>query len=275
MALTTYTFSVTGHASANTKGSYTEIVSATPYASGRLVLVPIFATTSPRWIMVDLATGGAGAETVIVQNIPLSAAAGGHVGWYLPIDVDIPAGTRLAARCQTATGGVVMYLQVFLEDRALGSVANPVTYGAVTASTRGTQIDPGGTINTKGSYVQLTASTTADIDALAVLIGEGNAESQTYSAYTDWKIDVATGAAGAETVVIADLWSVAQPTVNQPLPGAIRVPVTIAAGTRLAVRCQSSINTAGTRLLNVALIGIQEPAAAGGGSGNYAVGFVG
>ena len=155
------------------------------------------------------------------------------------------------------------------------SLATPVTYGTITTPHGGTQIDPGTTINTKGSYVELSASTSARIDALALCVDERR-RGRRLTAFTDWHLDVATGAAGAETVVVPDLpFSGARQRRYGAAAVSVRLPVVDSGrARRLAVRCQCNRNTALERLLCVTLIGMQEPAS-GGGSAAGAVAYVG
>jgi hypothetical protein len=88
-----------------------------------------------------------------------------------------------------------------------------------------------------------------------------------------WRIDVATGAAGAETVIIPNLQVIANAAEDKARPTSVVLPAAIPAGTRLAVRCDSSLNTATIRLACVTLIGMQEPASSSGSA--TAVAYVG
>jgi len=264
MALTSYPFTNLTSGAANVKGAYAEIVAATPSASSRLHLEVRSTAVANLFFLIDLATGAAGAETVQVANIAINTDGEFISAAVLALDVDIPAGSRLAARCQsTSAAAPTVVVAVFLEDRPLGGLAGPVTYGTNTAASRGTQVDPGTTINTKGSYVQLSASTTARIDALALCLTLG-VSGQTLGSFTLWQVDVATGAGGAETVVIADHIVQGSSPIDTVRPPIIRLPVSVPAGTRLAVRCQCNRNTAAERLLCVTLIGMQEPVTGGG-----------
>jgi hypothetical protein len=272
MALTSYPLVSITAGAANTKGSYTQIVASTPYASSRVHVLLRSANTVRQFFLLDLATGAAGVETVQVANLALDCGADAIAGDAIAIDVDVPAGTRLAARCQSVTASAPFALQVLLEDRALGGLAAPVTYGTQAANSRGTPIDPGAVANTKSAYVELSASTTARIDALAIC-ATVSAQGGTLAAFTSWQIDVATGAAGAEAIVIADL--VVQGNINDDRvrPGCVRLPVAIPAGTRLAIRHASNRTTAVERQLSLSVIGMQEPASGSGGAA--AVAYVG
>jgi len=275
MALTTTRAdNVTAHATAHTKGAYVELTSATPYASSRIYFFHRWSSAANKFYLVDLATGAAGAETVVVANLHIAASNESLSGAVVALDLDLPAGTRLAVRCQSNIGSSPIGVSVILEARALAGLAAPVTYGTVLASSRGTQVDPGAVAATKGAYVQLTAATTARIDAL-VLDVTVYAATPSINAFHEYLVDVATGAAGAETIILPDVPFLANSVSDAVYPQLVRLPASIPAGTRLAVRVYCSLATVNVRILCVTLIGVQEPAAAVGVGGALAVAYVG
>lgn len=273
MALTTYLSLTATSGSAGVKGAYTQVVASTPYDSSRLYLLFANATAAQLFFLVDVATGPAASETVVVANVSVAVTGTTPViGQWVPIDVDIPAGTRLAVRSQSVSATVGVTLSVMLESRPLASIANPVTYGADTSSSTGTNVDPGAVSSTKGSYVQFSASTSARIDAVALCFTI-TAQSQPIANYQAWNVDLATGAGGSETVVIGNVRVDCSQTTDVIQPALIRLPVSIPAGTRLAVRCDCNLNSSPQRLLRVTVIGMQEPASGSGSGGSFT--FVG
>jgi hypothetical protein len=271
MAYASYNPSCTAGA-ANTKGAYTQVVASTPFASSRVYLTPEYHSAAWRFVLVDVATGAAGAETVIVANIAGASDMDAIASGFTAIDVDIPAGSRVAVRAQSATGGTIPALGLVLEDRALGSLANPVTYGTDLTNSRGFTVDPGGTANTKGAYAVLAASTSARMDAVLLCV-TAIVQGVSLTA-ARWLLDVATGAAGAETVLVPNLVFVSNANNDVVRPELVRFPVAIPAGTRVTVRAQCTDTGAFSRLLAVTLIGMQEPTPASGG-GPTAVAYVG
>lgn len=263
----TYSVTATADASAHTKGTYVEIVASTASNVSRLWVLCTGGSANS-YYLADIAEGAAASESDIINDVFVhmgtdsSGTYAGCAAWT-PYDVDIASGTRLSVRCQSSTGGSNIGFAFILEDRALGTLTDPATYGTVAASSRGTQIDPGGTADTKGSWTEITASTSAEIDALAVMFGLGTS-GETLAANQTWKVDIGTGGAGAETVVIPDITVRGTVGIDAAHPAVVRFPVSIAASTRIAARCQCSVNTAADRLLAVTIIGMQEPAATGG-----------
>ena len=245
MAFTTYTGSMSSDSAAHAKGPYTEVVASTPYDSSRLYLQLAAGSNNGRLVLVDLATGGAGAETVAVANIATTIDVDIMTAIFVPVTVDLPAGTRLALRCQTGlSAATTESFVVHLEDRALGSIASPVTYGAVTAASRGTVLDPGTTINTKGSYVQVSASTSARIDTLVLCTTASQAGSTFITAFTSWLLDIATGTSGAESVLLPNFRYSANTNVD-----CLRPPSDRSAGLRFrrAHDSRPAVNVIATR----------------------------
>ena len=126
-----------------------------------------------------------------------------------------------------------------------GNVANLTSYGAVTASTSLTTVTAAGSANTKGAYTQITASTTADISWLYVMLDfvPTTGSGQTCA------VDIAIGAGGSEQVTINNLMCAASYYGGCQEYG---FPFNIPKGTRIAARCQSST---ASKTCGVAILG--------------------
>lgn len=250
---TTAPTSVTAGAS-NAKGSYAQIISSTADdANGFYVWIAT--GTSSAQFLVDIAIGGAGSEQVIVSNIPVCARGNFYQVVYCPIF--IPKGTRVAARAQRDLSGTsTITVAVVLLNLGFGQhgiFSRGVAYGANTGTSTGTSIDPGGSANTKGSYAQLDAAIANPIRALSVIWG-----AQANSARVDasWLVDIAVGAAAAETVVLGNIPMFCDDISDCIMPLAtMTFPVNIPAGVRLSARAQSSSTDAAGRVFDLAVIG--------------------
>lgn len=96
--------------SANTKGSYTEITSATSFPIKLLYLMGQAGTTTTpstaaSWL-VDIAAGAAASEVDLIPNLYMRMiiSQGGPIPMLQgPFPVDIPTGTRLSVRGQAST----------------------------------------------------------------------------------------------------------------------------------------------------------------------------
>lgn len=105
---------LTASATLNVKGSWTELITAT---SKRTVALNVFfgkeGTPNQAWL-IDIGSGSAGNETVLIPNLFYFREQGyRQSNCSAFIFVDIPAGTRIAARCQAnVTASNTIYLVV-------------------------------------------------------------------------------------------------------------------------------------------------------------------
>ena len=124
------------------------------------------------------------------------------------------------------------------------------------AAVSGTLVDPGATANAKGAWTELAASTAFRWGALHMLTRHDPAVTKTFG--QQWVLDVGVGAAGSEVVVVPNLCvsgATYHITGGYPIWHG-PIPVDIPAGSRVAVRAQTSTATAGQRdLEHVGLIG--------------------
>ena len=170
----TLAISVTANASANTKGSYTQLIAATTYQSyGIMVQLAGLQTTAStnQRCLVDIAIGGAGSEIVLIPDLAcgntadMGAVAGGVGGAMYFFPVYIPSGVRVAARSQASTTADIVNVAVRLFQERMGPGqwhgSRVTAYGADTTNSRGTSHTPGQ--NTYAAATQLTASTTNPI----------------------------------------------------------------------------------------------------------------
>ncbi len=264
---------ITANASNNTKGSYTQLVASTPFAC-QMIQVSIQAGTSAADItyLLDIATGGAGSETDIVANLLVdnqnTISANESVRQFI-VPIAIASGVRLSARCQCSTGSDTLEIAVTLiSTNGAPGLTSAVTVGASTGTSRGTQIDPGGTANTKGSWVQMVASTASTYQWLMLMMDNFGQTSPAASAR--WAIDIGTGGAGSEVVLVPDLRVARGTTPIVCAPTMYPILTYIPSGTRVAVRASCSINTATSRLFDAAIVFGVAPVESGSGGGAWA-----
>lgn len=232
---------VTGHASANTKGSYVELTASTAFDADGFLLVASTPTVAVDH-MLDIAVGGAGSEAVVLANLAVELYfTGGSPAVFIP--VAIPAGSRVSARVQGSTGGAAIDIALVLVKGGLaGSVGltTATTYGADTTTSTGTLIPYSGSPNTKDTtWTQLSASTAGRTLAILVLAGlRGGAN----AASTTSLLDIGVGAAASEEAVVPNLLLSLDTAIDRFFPGAFWIPVDIPDGSRLAARAQHSGN---------------------------------
>ncbi len=161
---------ITASGTANTMGSYTELVASTAFDATWLyvMLGTNASSTVDSSMLVDIGIGAASSEQVLAPTL----MAGGAASWagdspmIYAFNVFVPAGSRLSARCQSATASRTILANVWIGggSRIPGRwVGSRITaYGINTAASRGTLITPG-TTPSWGTAVQLSSSTGAPI----------------------------------------------------------------------------------------------------------------
>jgi hypothetical protein len=246
--------SVVASASTNTKGSWVEFFSATAFEANGFYIF-LRGSTNSCDLLYDIGIGAAASEQVIVANLGFSEQAlRVAAGVYIPLR--IPKGSRISIRCQsTVSAGSALFTMYLIAANLLQAegFSQAVNMGANTADSGGTQVDPGGTINTKGAYSQLTAATTIEIGWLVICITNQNNGAETTNVGL---IDIAIGAGGSEQVILADLAYCIDAAIDTPEPQYYGFPVSIPKGSRIAARAQCSINDATDRLIDITLIGL-------------------
>lgn len=229
----------------NTKSAYVQITAATGFKyHGFWLTLASYSNSS-----FDIAIGASGSEKIIVPDLLILANNNQHDSFYIPIS--IPTGTRIAARAQQADiayQGTVSLLGVGGDLRQ--SLQNCNTYGFTVGSTGGTQIDPGGTINVKGSWVQISVST-INITR-AILLSFGNQQSAVWGS---WHVDIGIGSAGNEVVLIPGIRFGNVGSGNVMICPFHYGPfyVNIPSGTRLSVRAACTYNSTPGRYFDIAL----------------------
>ena len=248
---------VAANASANTKGSWIELIASSSIPADGIVVYP-GAGDNNRSFLVDFAVGAAGLEQVIIPNMMFSSStvlARSHAPYIFSIH--IPSGTRISARAQTSAGGGVIRLSACLLALTLSSMrsfSRVTDYGTATGDSGGVSVDPGGSANTKGAWSEIVASSTNLIRALTVAIGNQVNDAREEA---EWLLDIGIGAGGSEKVIVGDMPLVSHPNMDLVFPMVFpSILLTIPSGTRLAARAQTNITDATDRLIDVALYGV-------------------
>lgn len=244
--------SITGSGTNNTKGSWIELIAATDSMSAGLILTANIPAASH---LLDIGIGAAGSETVLVPDILLAMTLA-NMTTQVMFPVTVPAGARISARVAATAGAAAPTITVYLVgggfDASVGRSA-VTAYGATAADSGGVSVDPGGTANTKGSWTEIVASTTASMKVL--IIGTGNQANLAATA-ASWLADIGVGGAGSEQIIVPNYRLVA--SVNETLGPLFSpvIPVSIPQGSRLAVRSQCTTTDATDRLIDFILYGI-------------------
>lgn len=242
------------NATANVKGTWYN--NPTPLAAEAFGFILTMANTQAnRDVLFDFAFGGAGAEVVKLANVLYSYIPAGNNMPQIVVPLYVPRGTTFSGRAQANVGSSTVDCRIFwIHDNPWNLVfRNAETWGANTADSGGTSVDPGAVANTKGAWVELTAATARRTRMMNVHIGnQGNS----VRADTTTKLDIGVGAAGSEVVVLPDLHayqSTLDDYMTPPLQGPF--PVDIPAGSRIAARSSCGTTDATDRLMDVVVYG--------------------
>lgn len=248
---------VTASATANTKGAYTQITASTPTdADWILVSLNLVGASNIYTAAIDIAIGPSGSELVVVPNLMTftrSLEAGNQ--WYM-IPCSIPAGTRIAARCQSSLASSQASVQVttFQGNFADGSASGLIdAVGFIPTTTLGTAPTAG--VNAQGSYTQLTAATANDYKGFFLGFDFQNATFGSVSYYH--LLNLAIGPSGSEKVILPNLSLTVWATNSNNLTpsNSTFFPIQIPAGTRIAV--SDSVSTSGSPAIGVTLYGVR------------------
>lgn len=260
---------------------------ADPFTASNITWTEIVNSTTEDWagLWVDyqvgtkagiilLAKGSAASEVIfwshptkISSNMSTKAA-------YCPIP--LPSGTRISVGASTnttvvdLTGSIVGIPSTNFDAEPTWTVFESGPYDLTASTSYGSPplADPGGTINTKGSYTEASQLGTNgsnnvingdDIDQVydyfGMLLFDNGTSVQTEQ---NRLIDVAYGAAASEVIYMADRQSRVS-SIEHTSSGVLPtlVPWGRAIGDRISFRGQSSITGATARLIGICLFGVR------------------
>lgn len=244
--LTTGILTASSGTTANTKGTYTQIIAATDFDIGMIgfqVNTALFSAGTQVGGVWDLAIGSAGNEKVIVPNVLCGGAATSVTYWY---PIFIPKGSRIAFRLQSeSTTSRNLVFQnpplIWPASPHLKSARVAFSYGADLATSFPSVIPTVGASGAWGAVSEIVASTPIAFRYVMPSFGVAtNNVAITGNASTTYKL--LAGSAGNEKVIV--------PVLSHILPSANEAydtrgkhfvwPVDIPAGTRLSISGTSS-----------------------------------
>jgi len=247
----------------DTKGSWTQIASSTSFDATAIwiCLDPQFTDTN---YLVDIGLGASGSEQIIIPDLLMAAQAGKALNPIIPMA--IPAGSRISARCAGNFSGTnPVYVSVTLFSGAFTNyppISDITAYGVNTTGSTGTTADSGTPANSKGSWTQIVASTTQAHKGLMVAAVRPSMTVTLAAAYMQLT-DIGIGASGSEQILVPNIRYNCQNDAgatsargNLDPTFIILPPCDIPAGSRLAVRQQSTTTDAQDRTAAYVLYGL-------------------
>lgn len=200
--------------SANVYTSYSEVFASTPFDAYGITVESLINNGASRQTLfasLEVGTGGAGSETLLIENMnPGNVRTGDRAepafSNYFPLY--IPAGTRIAVRgaMSNATSATIYYritLNRITSHPFNSWFGRTVTaYGSDRTNLKATvSLTPGGspTPDTWGSWTEITASTTRRHKALILQIYPGSLA--TPPDYLGMSYQLAIGGSGSEHII--------------------------------------------------------------------------
>lgn len=239
----------TGSASANTKGAWIETIASMPFDGYFAWDFQQFSANDRYFI--DIGIGAAGSEVVLIENLHITVGWNDARCWNfdpLVFPFYLPAGTRIAMRCQSNSGGSDQVYPQPLLLRPGGfspsyQFGKAVTLGANTANTYGLLVQANATKDNWGAWAEVSSSVPEDARALmfSINLKDSPAVSGSYR-----NLEVGLGGAGSEVAIITP-WHfyhglyVGTKNFLSPI-----IHVSIPAGQRLAVRQRSAATPTGS-----------------------------
>ena len=235
---------------ANAVGAWTELLAASATASTDTIAMLFLSniagsalTSADNSTLIDIGVGASGSESAIISDVAIGGLST-QAALLLALPVRIAGNTRIAfrSRCATLSRGNQrsVAFHAFSSPFADRIPTSLDTLGSSQATSSGTAMS-----GASGSWVQITAATTRDYQAL-ILIPSGAANFTGGSTTTN-RLDLGIGAAGSEVAISSVVTDVggANGFINPAygLPGLVGVcGRAIPAGTRIAVRHDRASN---------------------------------
>lgn len=233
--------SVAAHATLNTKGAtYTTLIASTTNSIAGFWLFLQVSSASGARFLVDIATGAASSEVIILPDVPAQPGVAGGGGHVMFIPLNIAAGTRVSARCQSSSSGASITVALLGEVRtanhpplwSLGERVSSTPAGTPQATfASNTNITGVSTENT--SWVEIADPTSRTYGALLATLSVATTNTAGVAPAQAFSFRLATGAEGNEVWFHSTLSSylATAPTLGR-FPG-LPIYKSLASGTRL------------------------------------------
>lgn len=241
--------SVQASASVNVMGAWAELIAATAGAYAGFWIIIQAASTSSARFLVEIGIGAAAAETVIIPGIPATPATAGNGEVVLFVPLNVPAGSRLSARCQSATGSATIAVSLIAEIRNANHAPlydNCERISSVPSGTYASNLDVAFVTATNTGWTTVAASTARAYGAVLVMAGL-RASTTAPATAQQFSMRLGLGGSGATDATLffkAPSSTLAATPVGGRCPGFLARKA-IAASSRLAVEFVAATAAAG------------------------------
>lgn len=257
----------------NTKGSYTELIASTARES-KMITVQITGNSNKRNFRFWLATGAASSEVDVFSFRMWSGVVANADRTSFTFPFTVASGTRISAACSCNVATQAASIQVWLsDDDSYGTSTEATLIGNVSGDTaQGVDVDAGASANTKGSWTEISSSAPHDMDFLVLFVGQS--ANTGINPNHNFLIDIGTGAASSETVLVSDIYSLND--TNEAGNTCFPIYAPISSGDRVVMRCQSDNTDSNDRIIDCSILGVNITAPAGeGGATQTSYGYFG
>ena len=251
---------LTGNATADTVGSYVELVSAANNDRPiNKVIIQVAGNSSSiqGQAMINIAIGAAASEQDIIANLFVVTPTGNNAEMItFDFPINIPSGVRISANCQTHVGSRITTMSLILCHGSIGqeeSLNTVDTIGANAGVTEAVTVNAGGTVNTFGSWTEMTASTAEAYKGFLVAACKVN------GSWTSMNLtyEVGVGAAASEETIFSGQFMKVSDTEYGAGLATPFIPVGISSGTRIAIRSQASAVGSGDEHFDFVIYGVR------------------
>lgn len=242
---------ITAAGSADTKGSYANVGSATKFDYHSLHVMAVSLLPGDFVFDIALSTGD-----LLAGDLRLTALSEGrHGGGTYALPLYVPAGSQLQVRCACSIASRTM--SVVLTGSSGGWMGAPGVRRCsaiyTPTSSRGLTLTPT-VANTDTAWTEMLASTSRECRAIMVAVGPGGEFPRAASHF--YLVDIGLGAAGNEAEIVGDLLCGSGTAGDVPLPMVFGpFPTWIPGGNRISCRVRTDDVTSGERAIDVAAWG--------------------
>jgi hypothetical protein len=196
-------------------------------------------------------------DQVVIPNLFFGGYASSTADnrhYYFPIYVK--KGAVITAQAQADVSSLVTYvgvrgLTVNFDFQPSLSLVEAV--GANTGTSKGTQVDPGGTTHTKGATSSLGTLTRA---ARQLVIAAGPNNNTDKNVSNRWNVDISIAASPSGNDIVVGDWLVFTTGYNCLVADLSSFPCGLPAGTTLYTRAAASMTGSSSRLIDIVCYGV-------------------
>lgn len=236
----------------HSKSAWAELIASMPF-TGVLSFTWRATDATAHRELFDIGIGAFGSEVAIAENFYVYCR-GIDKQYNFILPVIIPRGTRVVVRSQTSKNSwnstaIAAAIPATFFSQAF-SVCH--SYGANTASTYGTNVDPGGTANTYGSWVEFCSA--APITYKYIMMTIGGYSCNGLDTATTWNLNIGVTGTPASNIILADYYLSGHNYFDVPAPyGLLQLPISIKKGDAIHLQTKCTTNNSLDRYIDFVL----------------------